>query len=159
MDDFVSAVAAVEADISTPAGAGLEGDAVLKKLAPGLLGMGFAVEKSKAKIDKIHRPAHFGEQGTPSSVMEVDGFHDELGIALEVEAGRAWNSNAVHRDILRTCLLLDARYLALMVPIGYKPVSASVPVPAYDNTRHLLDAIYASERLQLPFDAVVLLGY
>jgi hypothetical protein len=33
--------------------------------------------------------------------MEIDAFHDGEGIALEVEAGRAWNGNAVYRDLIR----------------------------------------------------------
>lgn len=159
VDSFIKVVANAEASISTPKGNQLDSDGVLKVLAADLRLLGFTIEKSKAKVDKIHRPAHFGEQGKPSSVMEVDGFHDVHGIALEVEAGRAWNSNAVHRDLVRTSLLLDAQHLALLVPIGYKPNSANSAVPAYANTRDLFDAIYASDRLKLPFTSVLLVGY
>jgi hypothetical protein len=91
--------------------------------------------------------------------MDVDGFHDGLGIALEVEAGRACNSNAVHRTIFRAALLLDAQYLALLVPSAYKPPSVKKAVNAYENTRALLDAIYTSQRLHLPFKGVLLIGY
>jgi hypothetical protein len=45
----------------------------------------------------------------------LDGiaFHDELGIAVavEVEAGRGAAGNADYRDIVRTSLILDAKYM------------------------------------------------
>jgi hypothetical protein len=42
-------------------------------------------------------------------------------------------------------------YLALLVPLAYRPPSVTHAVPAYDNTRQRLDAICASQRLRLPF--------
>ncbi len=91
--------------------------------------------------------------------MEIDAFHDGEGIAVEVEAGRAWNGNAVYRDLVRTSLLLDARYRALLLSIAYAPPSARAPVPAYWYSIDLLDAIHASQRLRLPFDGILLIGY
>lgn len=121
--------------------------------------MGFTVEKGKKAIDKIPRPVLFGEQRTVAVTMEVDAFDDARGIALEVEAGRAWNGNAVYRDIVRASLLLDARFLVLLVPTAYMPPSVKRPIPAYEYTRALLDAIYSSDRLNLPFEGVILVGY
>lgn len=160
VDKVVAIVADAEAVISTPAGGRLESNDVLEALAPRLSDeMGFTVEKGKKAIDKIPRPVLFGEQRTVAVTMEVDGFDDARGIALEVEAGRAWNGNAVYRDIVRASLLLDARFLVLLVPTAYKPPSVKRPIPAYEYTRALLDAIYSSDRLNLPFEGVVLVGY
>jgi hypothetical protein len=156
---FVAVVQAAEQGISTPAGGRLESDGVLLKLAPGLLALGYTVEKGKKAADKIDRPVLFGEGGASEVTMEVDAFHDELGIAVEVEAGRSWNGNAVYRDLVRASLLLDAKYLAMLVPIAYKPPSVKRAIPAYDYTRGLLDAVYASQRLHLPFEGVLLVGY
>jgi hypothetical protein len=50
--------------------------------------MGFRVESSKAKADKIALPVLFGDQGQYRVLYEVDGVHDALGIVLEIEAGR-----------------------------------------------------------------------
>jgi hypothetical protein len=36
----------------------------------------------------------------------VDGVHDELGILLEIEAGRGARGNAVYRDLVRTSLIV-----------------------------------------------------
>jgi hypothetical protein len=56
----------------------------------------------------------------------------------------AWNGNAVYRDIVRTGLLLDARDLALLVPIDDKPPSVKRAIPAFDYTKGLLSARLAA---------------
>jgi hypothetical protein len=152
-------VHAAQDRISTAAGSTLDSNGVLREIAEDLAAAGYQVEKSKSGADKISRPVLFGESGQAALTMEIDAFHDGLGIAIEVEAGRAWNGNAVYRDLIRASLLLDARYLALLVPVAYSPQSAKKPIPAYRNTRNLLESIYASQRLRLPFDGVMLLGY
>jgi hypothetical protein len=121
--------------------------------------IGFQVEKSKLASDKISRPVLFGDEDQPSVTMEIDAFQDQEGIALEVEAGRAWNGNAVYRDLIRISLLLDADYLAMLLPLEYRPPSVRSPITAYAHSGDLLDAIYASQRLRLPFEGVLLVGY
>ena len=46
----------------------------------------------------------------PSVSYEIDAFHDKLGIAVEIEAGRGAHNNADYRDIRRTSLILNANY-------------------------------------------------
>lgn len=158
--ELVTAVADAEARIATTRGAPvLDSNGVLLQLADALAALGYQVERSKMATDKIARPVLFGDEGAADVTMEIDAFHDGLGIAVEVEAGRAWNGNAVYRDLVRTSLLLDARFLALILPIAYAPPSARAPVPAFGYSRDLLGAIYASQRLRLPFDGVLLIGY
>ncbi len=156
---LVAAVGDARNDIATTPGKALDSNGVLLRLADSLAALGYQVEKSKVSTDKIARPVLFGDEGITEVTMEIDAFHDGEGIAVEVEAGRAWNGNAVYRDLVRTSLLLDARYLALLLPIAYAPPSARTPVPAYGYSRDLLDAIYASQRLRLPFEGVLLIGY
>jgi hypothetical protein len=159
VQDLVEVIASAEHTISTvTTETGLRSDQVLKHLARGLTDLGFAVESGKTKTAKIVRPVLYGENGVPSVSYEIDGFHDELGIAVEVEAGRGALNNADYRDILRTSLILDADYLALVMPIAYRSGLSAV-TPAYKRTLSQLDAIYASRRLQLPFTGVLLVGY
>ncbi len=99
----------------------------------------------------------FGENGVARVSYEIDAFHDELGIAVEVEAGRGAANNADYRDIVRTALILDAQYLALVMPVDYRTGNQSIR--AYGRTREQLDALYASDRLKLPFAGVLLAGY
>jgi hypothetical protein len=84
-----------------------------------------------------------------------------LGIALEVEAGRGTQGNAIYRDLIQTSLLIDARFLALAVLIEYRFKSSGkvVTSPDYRKTISLLDAIYASDRLRLSLDGVLIIGY
>jgi hypothetical protein len=84
-----------------------------------------------------------------------------LGIAVEVEAGRGAAGNADYRDIVRTSLILDAHNMALLMPMRYRTTSGQREhaIPAYERTRGQLSAIYASQRLKLPFDGVLLIGY
>ena len=92
---------------------------------------------------------------------EVDGFDPVNGIALEVEAGRGARGNAVYRDLIEGSLLVDARFLALAVMQEYRHQSSGRPtvVRSYGEARSVLDAIYASNRLVLPFEGVLLVGY
>ncbi len=135
---------------------GLSSDAVLQQCAPGLRDLGFDVEWSKTATDKIVRPVLYGDQGLPAVSYEIDAFHDGLGIAVEVEAGRAASNNADYRDIVRTSLILDAHFLTMMVPVTYRSTQS---VQVFDRSRDQLEAIYASDRLKLPFEGVLLIGY
>lgn len=159
---FVEVVQGVEAKISTVEHkTGLGSDAVLSELATGLLALGYAVESGKTKAAKIRRPVLFGENGNPEVNYEIDAFHDEFGIAVEVEAGRGAAGNADYRDLVRTSLILDARNMALLLPVRYRTRSGQreLVIQAYEKTRNQLDAIYASQRLRLPFEGVLLIGY
>jgi hypothetical protein len=52
-----------------------------------LVALNFEVEAGKAKTDKLRRPVLFGEMGHEDLAYEVDAFHAEDGIALEVRRG------------------------------------------------------------------------
>lgn len=159
---FVAAVSSARASIETAPvrsedAERLTSDTVLAYLREPLEALGYTVEVGKKADQKIRRPVLFGENGIASVNYEIDAFHDELGIAVEVEAGRGAMGNAEYRDIVRTSLLLDARFMVLMLPITYR--YAQTQTDAYARTRDLLTAIYASDRLRLPFEGVLLVGY
>jgi hypothetical protein len=99
----------------------------------------------------------FGEGGHPRVAYEVDGYHPELGIVLEIEAGRGAAGNADYRDLIRTSLIVDADYLILGMMLEYR--SGKMTLRSYERARDQIDAIYASERLRLPFKGVLLIGY
>lgn len=162
VDGVLAVVKAAESAVSTAQPrVGLTSDIVLQHLAPGLLEDGFAVETGKTAAGKIRRPVLFGDNGRPAVSYEIDAFRDEHGVVVEVEAGRGARGNAVYRDIIRTSLILDVRYLALLLPVAYRHQSGGreVVVPAFKDARDQVDAIYASQRLRLPFDGVLLVGY
>lgn len=163
VDDLLHVVKAAEDAICTHVPRdGLTSDTVLLALADGMRSIGYDVERGKTTAGKVRRPVLFGENGITTVTYEVDAAHDALGVVVEVEAGRGARGNAAYRDIIRTSLILDARYLVLMMPITYRIGTGSpraTTVPAYRDARDLLEAIYASRRLPLPFEGILLIGY
>lgn len=158
--DIVDLVNRAEMQISTvDAHTGLSSDDVLAVLRPGLEALGFEVEEGKSARDKVRRTVLYGENGQPAVNYDIDAFNDYIGAALEVEAGRGAANNADYRDIVRTALILDARYLILMQPYAYRSNSSAQAIHAYATTRSQIDAIYQSRRLSLPFDGLLLIGY
>jgi len=158
--EIVNVVNRAELHISTfDAHTGLSSDAVLAQLRTGLENLGFEVESGKGSRQKVRRTVLFGENGRPEVNYDIDAFNDYLGVAVEVEAGRGAANNADYRDIVRTSLILDAKFLILMQPYAYRSSETAAPMHAYANSRAQLDAIYASRRLALPFVGILLIGY
>lgn len=123
--------------------------------------LGYAVESGRKSADRISRPVLFGPNGQATVSYKIDAFHEKDGIVVEVEAGRAAYNNAIHYDIIRASLILDAEHLVLVVPIMYRIIVNKKPVSksAYNDGVDQLSALYASQRLTLPFQGVLVVGY
>jgi hypothetical protein len=158
---LVKVFEAAQAAIDSHTVQGLQSDGVLAQVRGGLEALGYQVEAGKERRHRIVRPVLFGDQGRPRVNYEVDAVDDSEGVLLEVEAGRAMLGNAVYRDLVRTSLIVGARYLALCVMSEYKYNSGKKVLTSrdFDAAGDQLDAVYASGRLALPFDGVLLLGY
>ena len=138
-----------------------ESDAALEVVRPDLEAMGFQVETSKSRAGKLFRPVFFGENGAPERQYEIDAYHPQEHIALEVEAGRATMGNAIYRDIVQMSLLVDVDYAVVAVPLSYhyKSSGRDAVAPSYRDCRSILEAIYGGRRLELPFKGFLLIGY
>jgi hypothetical protein len=108
-------------------------DAALAVVRPELVHQGFEIEAGKTKASTIRRPVLFGEVGKPVVAYEVDGFHPQNGIVLEVEAGRGAANNADYRDLIRASLMMDARYLVLAMMLHYG--GGGTAIKSYDHRR------------------------
>lgn len=135
--DLVDLVASLRDDLDSSSHSGLTSDKVLLHLRAGLELLGYTVEISKRRVDKVRRPVLFGEGGSERVAYEVDAVHDDLGVLLEVEAGRGAMGNAVYRDLIRTSLIVGARYLALGVMQQYR-YSKSGLTQSYRDAKDLL---------------------
>ena len=134
----------------------LSSNEVLEEVRPGLENLGFVIEGGDHEGNPLQRPVLFGENGRPVATYEVDGYHEESGCILEVEAGRGAQSNAVHRDITRAMTISGAKLLILAVLNLYdRPSTRS---EAFDQAKPLIERLYRSNRVDLPFD-LVLFGY
>jgi hypothetical protein len=139
----------------------MESNEVLSVIATDLRALGFDVEQGKQKAGKLPRPVFFGDEGSYLRTYEIDAFEPAGGVALEVEAGRATMGNAIYRDLIQGSLMVDARYLTLAVPFEYRYKSGkrTAREPSYMKTYSVVEAIYGSPRLELPFDGLLLIGY
>jgi hypothetical protein len=149
-----------EVRVGTANGNGLTSDQVLGELRRDLLSLGFDVEEGKRRSQKILRPVFFGENGIPTVLYEIDGYHPEWQCGLEIEAGRAWMGNAVYRNLITACVMVQVDHLVLAVPNAYRYKTAGRLTISkdYDKTVSLAEALYGHSRLALPYDLVVI-GY
>lgn len=157
---FMSSRPAIDSMVEHPKR--MESNDVLRILADDLeTKMGFTVERGKKRLGKLPRPVFFGDEGSYLRTYEIDAFEPTNGIALEVEAGRATMGNAIYRDLIQGSLMVDARFLALAVPLEYRYQSGArlTREPSYTKTYSVVEAIYGSPRLTLPFDGLLLIGY
>lgn len=154
---LVGSFAVVQETIDSRTHTGVSSDQILAAVRSGIETEGYLVETGKTMASKITRPVLFGENGKAQVAYDVDGFHPDHGVVLEVEAGRGAANNADYRDIIRASLMVDARYLALAMMLDYR--GGNQKLKSYEQTRARVDAIYASDRLQLPLDALLLIGY
>src|SRR5688500_18677700 len=78
VEDVVAVFRQHEQEIATEAHEkGLKSDEVLAVLGPDLAGIGFQVEASKRRADKLERPVFFGENGIPTLRYEIDAYHPQ----------------------------------------------------------------------------------
>jgi hypothetical protein len=156
-DGVLEAFGKARGGIDSETNHGVVSDDCLAALRSGMEELGFEIEAGKRAAQKIRRPVLFGENGKAEVSYEVDGFHDDDRIVLEVEAGRGAANNADYRDLVRAGLMVDVDYLILAVMREYRPGKQTIK--SFEKTRKRLDAIYASDRLKLPLKGVLLVGY
>ncbi len=133
----------------------LRSNPVLSVLKPGLAGIGFDVETPE---NKLVRPVLFGERDTFEKRFDIDGWHDVYNIALEVEAGKAWESKAALYDFIKMTLIVDAQFGVIIIPQNYE--RGSRYAAPYANQRALFDAMYANPgRLSFALEGLLLIGY
>jgi len=157
VEGVVDAFASAADQIDSRKLSGVSSDSALAAIRAPLVALGFDVEASKQKTDKITRPVLYGEQGSVLVQYDVDAFHPAHGIVIEVEAGRGAASNADYRDIVRASLMVDVRYLVLAMMLEYR--GGGQVMKSYAIAKARVDAIYAGERLALPLDGLLLIGY
>lgn len=139
---------------------GLDSDSVLAIIRKDLVKIGFEVEKSKKRDDKIYRPVFFGENAETTVKYEIDAFNSQWNCGIEVEAGRAWMGNAVYRDLVQSLVMVELEHLILAVPQTYKYKSNGKNLISrdYENAKNLIDTIFSHTRFRLPYD-LTLIGY
>jgi hypothetical protein len=93
----------------------------------------------------------------------VDAVHDALGIVVEIEAGRGARGargNALYRDLIRASLIVNTLFLVIGMMQTYRHQNVkkqrTVQVEGYAEAKRAIDAVYASGRLLLPVEGLLL---
>jgi len=135
----------------------LKSDEVLVALSAGLISLGFQVETSKAKRDKISRPVFFGENGEPTLRYEVDAYHAGWRCGLEVEGIRAIRGGALYRDLIQALVMVQVEHLCVAVPnvVTWGETGRS---KSYQEATRTVDALYGHTRFTFPYGLTVI-GY
>jgi hypothetical protein len=156
--DFIRVLNQSQKKIDSQTHNKFDSDQVLKALSDGLCALGWEIETGKTKEAKIYRPVLFGDNGVSRVSYEIDGWHPLHKAVLEIESGRGWQGNALYRDLIRTSIVQDAEFLVLGMRNSYSYGSVKHQND-FQKAREQLDAIYASGRLNLPFNGILLFGW
>jgi hypothetical protein len=131
----------------------LDSNEVLRNVSAGLVAAGFQVESGKKAVDKISVPVLFGINGRLEKSFDADAYHEAAGFVIEVEAGRALVNNQFLKDLFQACMMHDVNYLAIAVRNTYRGGKD------FERVVRFFDTLYASSRLQLPLEGILIIGY
>ena len=87
--------------------------------------------------------------------FEVDRYHPEAHIALEVEKGRVMLGHQLHLDLLKFHMISEVQFGAIILP----SVSREETEEPFRVACVLLDALYSKPELRLQFEGLLLIGY
>jgi hypothetical protein len=131
----------------------LPSNGVLAHLAPPLVALGFRVEVGRTLGQKIQVPVLFGLDGQFEKSFEADAYHEAAGFVLEVEAGRGVANNQFLKDLFQACMMNGVSEFAVALRNDYRGTND------FERAARFFDTLYASNRLKLPLDGVLLIGY
>jgi hypothetical protein len=131
----------------------MNSNSVLEILRSDLESAEFLIEKGKKFNEKIKIPVLFGENGKIIKSFDVDGFHEETGTVLEVEAGRAVDNNQFLKDFFESCIMKNVNYCVIGVRDVYRKQKD------FEKVKDFFDSMYASGRLGIPLKGLLIVGY
>lgn len=131
----------------------LSSNEVLAILADGLEKIGFTIEKSKKKEDKIKIPVLFGRNGNLEKSFDADGVNLTTKTVIEVEAGRGVTNYQFLKDLFQACMMQDIEVLIIAIRNNYKGNSD------FETVVTFFDTLYVSGRLTLPLKRILIIGY
>jgi hypothetical protein len=126
---------------------------VLKNIRQSLSKIGYTVETGKSKNNKIDVPVLFGLENKIDKSFNADALSKDGKIVIEVEAGRATESNQFLKDIFQACMMFEVEYLVIAVRNTYRKHKD------FEIIYTFLETLYISNRLHLPLKGILLIGY
>ncbi len=126
---------------------------VLAAVSDSLISSGFTVETGKKLGEKILVPVLFGLNGRLEKAFHADAYNQQEGFVVEVEAGRAVVNNQFLKDLFQACMMHEVRYLAIAVRNTYGRSKD------FEMVMRFFDTLYASNRLKLPLEGILIIKY
>jgi len=111
------------------------------------------VEAGKTKGKKIPVPVLFGLNNRIDKYFDADALSADGKIVLEVEAGRAVVNYQFLKDIFQACMMREVEFLVMAVRNDYRGGNNFAAVHMF------LETLYISNRLKLPLQGIMLIGY
>ena len=131
----------------------LSSDKVLAVVSKDLLNIGYKVETGKKTINKIFVPVLYGINGVLEQHFDADAYNEQQQIVIEVEAGRAVTNYQFLKDLFEACVMDNVEYLVIAVRNIYNGN------PDFNKVVTFFNTLYASNRLKLPLQGVLIIGY
>ena len=131
----------------------LNSNDVLETIRPGLEKLEFSIEIGKKNDEKIKVPVLFGVNGKLEKSFDADGYNSKNRTVLEVEAGRAVANYQFLKDLFQACMMYDVDYLIIAVRNEYNKSKD------FEIVRKFFETLYASGRLNLPLQGILIIGY
>lgn len=126
---------------------------VLEKVALSLEKINYKVEKSKKSNDKIKVPVLFGPNGKLEKYFDADGYNEKSKTVIEVEAGRGVTNYQFLKDLFQACMMYEVDFLVIAVRRTY------LKNQDFKTVITFFDTLYASGRLRLPLEGILIIGY
>jgi len=126
---------------------------VLSIIHKDLEALGFKVETGKKTGEKNRVPVLFGKNGLVEKSFDADAHNVKTGTVVEVEAGRGVTNYQFLKDLFQACVMYDVKYLAIAIRNTYRGRKD------FDIVISFFEAFYASGRLKLPLEGVLIIGY
>ncbi len=130
-----------------------ESNVVLEKVRLDLENLNFRIEKGKKLNDRIQVPVLFGQNGKLEKYFDADGYNSSNKTVIEVEAGRAVTNYQFLKDLFQACMMHEVDYLVIAVRKNYRRSSDFQTVITF------FDTLYTSDRLHLPLEGILIIGY
>ncbi|SRR6266480_2071053 len=90
-----------------------------------------------------------------TKAYEVDRFHKDIGVALEVEKGRVILGNQVYLDLFKFHVIPEVHYGAIILP----SISREDTETPFDSASAILELVGGGSRSGLNVEGLLLVGY
>jgi hypothetical protein len=130
-----------------------DSNTVLLAVREGLVGASFRVEAGKKVQDKIEVPVLFGLNGVLDRRCWVDAYHEADGFVVEVEAGQAVDNNKFLKHFFNACMMHGVRYCAIALRNTYRGHRD------FEDVCRFFETVFASDRIKLPLEGILVIGY